>query len=188
MLLYSHCFIVLTFTFLKWRCMDATKLARKLQSTPHEGMCVHLQYCMCFLLAMYITGANAQMPWEVTYGRWLIRAQMEDMNQRRRGEETINVTNGNPPWEAQAIRPSAAVAVFICGLPLSLNKPPKRPLACCSQDTHKAPQQVISTGASYRVCRRRVVVMWETWGSDASKAEPCTCFIHIPLYQGMTLS
>lgn len=126
------------------------------------GVSVYLQCSMCFPLAMYSTGVDAQMPWVVPYGWWLIRAQMEDMNQRRRGEETINLPNGNPLWGAWASRPGAAVAVFICDLP------PKNVLRCylitnrqrrSSGLTPKPHNKLLARGASHRVSGRPVVVV-----------------------------
>lgn len=54
--------------------------------TTHSPQ-VELQSLVCeyTVQCVYSTWAGAQMPREVPYGRRLIRAQMEDMNQRRRG-------------------------------------------------------------------------------------------------------
>lgn len=117
---------------------------------------------MCFPLAMYSTGVDAQMPWVVPYGWWLIRAQMEDMNQRRRGEETINLPNGNPLWGAWASRPSTAVAVFICDLPAILYPPKSCCLTAVATDklrTHTKASRLLApgppvgrVGATWRWC------------------------------------
>lgn len=133
------------------------------------------------------------MPWTVPYGRWLIRAQMEDMNQRRRGEETINLPNGNPLWGAWASPSQCSCSRFYMWPP-SLNSPQKCPHWCRShhhwraQDAHqKTPKPhnkllaqrppTECVGATWRWCGFESGA-WETWCSQASPAVPCTCVVH----------